>query len=260
MRLLSQFARVYTYERSGYGRSRLPGKEHESTNLPTVPNRAEELTRLLDVAKIHPPWVLVGHSYGGNLVREVLTRHGSGKVKGLVIFDSGAERSPLPPNWTTLLGNATYQEVVGLEKNRVLSDAEWELVNGDDRKNGETAELEGNIQKEGVDELNKRIAGKQLLRDGRLSVIFGNEAEDFRKILEWGVKEGNGTEEARAALSKRLEDMSEVDEASEKAHLTLSTNSRFIRAEGKAMTHNLQMIAPELIAREVRWVLSGIEE
>jgi pimeloyl-ACP methyl ester carboxylesterase len=132
---LSSNSRVYTYERAGYGHS------DASSFNPMIKSRCDELTALLEVTGVKPPWVLVGQSYGGNLVREFLVRHGSLKVKGLVIVDCGIERTPLPPDWPTLLGDSTYQDVVGLEKHRVLSDKEWKLVFQDDAKNGATQAL-----------------------------------------------------------------------------------------------------------------------
>ncbi|KAF8849135.1 hypothetical protein BDZ45DRAFT_697803 [Acephala macrosclerotiorum] len=122
--------------------------------------------------------------------------HGKEKVVGMVVVDSAIVRTKLPDGWPTLLADASYFDVVGLEKNRVLSDEEW-------------ADLKSN------------------------------------------------DEEAREALRKRLEDMVEVDKKGQRAHLSLSSQSRFVYAEGHARTHNLQLVYPQLIAGEVRWVLEG---
>ena len=63
------------------------------------------------------------------------------------------------------------------------------------------------------------------------------------KALEFGVKEGNGTEEAREALVKRLEDMSVIDARGRE------------RIWGCARTHNVQRLDQELIVEEVKWIL-----
>lgn len=52
--------------------------------------------------------------------------------------------------------------------------------------------------------------------------------------------------------------MGQVDERGQRAHLGLSRQSRFIYAEGKAQTHNLRYVTPEVIRAEVFWVL-GLE-
>ena len=69
---------------------------------------------------------------------------------------------------------------------------------------------------------------------------------------------GHGTAEAREALRIRLEDLSEVEEKGQRAQLSLSSNNRFVKAEGEARTHNIQFVQPELIVQEVKWVLEAI--
>lgn len=57
-----------------------------------------------------------------------------------------------------------------------------------------------------------------------------------------GVERGNGTHTAREALLRRFNDMA------------LSSQSRFVRVPDEAKGHNVQLVEPELIAEEVRWV------
>jgi pimeloyl-ACP methyl ester carboxylesterase len=212
-RLISQFARVYSYDRAGYANSIAPGLHPlpASAQPPTASKRIEDLTKLLESAGIVPPWVIVGHSYGGVLVREFLLRHGKEKVLGMVIVDSAFTRTKLPDDWFTLLGDSTYQEVVGLDKNHCLTDEEYAQLQKEETLNQPTVALEEAEMPESTNSVNEQISGK-LLGDGRLSVIFANESVDFRKVYEWGVKHGNGTEAAREALRKRLENMGEIDE------------------------------------------------
>jgi pimeloyl-ACP methyl ester carboxylesterase len=143
-RLISQFARVYSYDRAGYANSKAEGSSPlpPSAEPPTATKRCEELTKLLEVAGVTPPWVLLGQSYGGVLVREFLSMHGKEKVVGMVIVDSSVERTKLPDDWPTLLGDASYGEVVGLEKNRVLTDEEWKQMKRDDEGNEVTVKAE----------------------------------------------------------------------------------------------------------------------
>jgi pimeloyl-ACP methyl ester carboxylesterase len=213
-RLISQFARVYSYDRAGYAHSITAGPDPlpASARPPTASKMVEELTKLLENAGVAPPWVIVGHSYGGILVREFLLRHGKEKVVGMVIVDSAITRTKLPDDWFTLLGDSTYQEVVGLDKNHCLTDEEYAQLQKEETSNQPTVVLEEAEMPESTNSVNQRISGKQLLGDGRLSVIFANESVDFRKVYEWGVKHGNGTEAAREALRKRLEYMGEIDE------------------------------------------------
>lgn len=84
-RFLSRFARVYSYERAGYYRS-----DPKQTTAPTARNIAADLRRLLQAAHVTPPFVLVGHSYGGVLVRQFLADYRE-EVAAMVKVDSTLE-------------------------------------------------------------------------------------------------------------------------------------------------------------------------
>jgi pimeloyl-ACP methyl ester carboxylesterase len=216
------------------------------------------LTKLLEKAGVDPPWIVVGHSYGGVLVREFLLVHGKEKVVGMVIVDSAVTRTKLPGSWPSLLGNSSYEAIVGFESNRVLSDEEWAAVKTDGEGSKETVKKEEKVMEESTKEINESIReGGQVLGNGRLSVVFCDESVDFGKILRFAVERRNGSEEARETLRIRLEDMSEIDERGQRAHLGMSSRGRFVRAEGVARTHNVQFVKPELVADEVKWVLEG---
>ena len=73
--------RVCSYDRAGLGRSdRRPSGARAETP-------AEELHALLRRAGVRPPLVLVGHSYGGLLVRVYEATY-RGQVRGLVLLDA----------------------------------------------------------------------------------------------------------------------------------------------------------------------------
>jgi pimeloyl-ACP methyl ester carboxylesterase len=77
-------ARTVVYERAGLGRS-TPGEEPRSAEV-----IARELHELLEVTGQPPPYVLVGHSYGGLLVR-VFARLYPDETSGLVLVDPATE-------------------------------------------------------------------------------------------------------------------------------------------------------------------------
>ena len=56
---VSQFAHVCSYDRAGYGWS------DESPKARTSVNIVEELHALLQAMDVKPPYILVGHSFGG---------------------------------------------------------------------------------------------------------------------------------------------------------------------------------------------------
>lgn len=81
---IAKFARVCSYDRAGYGGSD-PGP------MPRTSARiAEELHTLLQVAGEKPPYLLVGHSFGGYNVRVFHGKYPD-EVIGLVLVDSTQE-------------------------------------------------------------------------------------------------------------------------------------------------------------------------
>ena len=81
---VARFARVCSYDRAGDGWSELG--PHPRTFHQIV----YELHALLDKAGERPPYVLVGHSYGGWLVRLYQTTYPS-EVTGMVLIEAGAD-------------------------------------------------------------------------------------------------------------------------------------------------------------------------
>lgn len=78
---LRRYTRVCTYDRAGYGWSD-PGPSPRTTEQAVA-----ELRRLLDLAGEAPPFVLVGHSFGGFNMRYLAARW-PGDVSALVLVDS----------------------------------------------------------------------------------------------------------------------------------------------------------------------------
>jgi pimeloyl-ACP methyl ester carboxylesterase len=81
---VARFARVCSYDRAGYGWSD-PGPEPRTSS-----EIAKELKALLDAAGERPPYVIVGHSFGGFNIR-VFTSLYPGEVAGLVLVEGSHE-------------------------------------------------------------------------------------------------------------------------------------------------------------------------
>jgi pimeloyl-ACP methyl ester carboxylesterase len=77
---VSRFARTVTYDRGGLGWS------SPSRSDRTPSNNASELHHALTAAGIHPPYVLVGHSFGGMVMRRFALLYPS-EVTGVVLVD-----------------------------------------------------------------------------------------------------------------------------------------------------------------------------
>ena len=82
--LVARFTRVCSYDRAGYGWSE-PATEPRSAR-----QIAAELHSLLVYGSVPPPYVLVGHSFGGLVVRLFASLHPS-DTAGMVLVDSAHE-------------------------------------------------------------------------------------------------------------------------------------------------------------------------
>ncbi|MCC2959042.1 alpha/beta hydrolase [Massilia sp. IC2-278] len=82
---VAKSARAVTYSRAGHGQSE-PRPEARTIEQSTV-----ELEELIAGAKLAPPFVLVGHSYGALLMRSFAARHPD-QVAGMVLVDPSDER------------------------------------------------------------------------------------------------------------------------------------------------------------------------
>jgi pimeloyl-ACP methyl ester carboxylesterase len=76
--------KVVTYSRAGHGRS------EARPAVPTLASRTDELEQLIAAAGWTPPFVLVGHSYGGFLIRSYAARHPA-QIAGMVFVDPSDE-------------------------------------------------------------------------------------------------------------------------------------------------------------------------
>jgi pimeloyl-ACP methyl ester carboxylesterase len=108
---VAKFARVCSYDRAGYGGSDAGPEPRTSALI------AGELHALLERAGEKPPYILVGHSFGGYNVR-VFNGQFPNEVAALVLVDATQEDQYklLPPAWN-LIGGALL--------NHYQSQARW---------------------------------------------------------------------------------------------------------------------------------------
>ncbi|KGR77980.1 alpha/beta fold hydrolase [Ureibacillus manganicus] len=81
---LSKLSDVLVYDRAGLGKSETSSKPRTSSEM------VRELHELLDKVNIKPPYILVGHSFGGVNTRLYATEY-ENEVFGLVLVDSTPE-------------------------------------------------------------------------------------------------------------------------------------------------------------------------
>jgi pimeloyl-ACP methyl ester carboxylesterase len=104
---VGRFARAVAYDRAGIGLS-------ESDDRPPAPRHvAQQLHRLLAQLGLRPPYVLVGHSWGGPLIRMFAALF-PGEVAGMVYVD--------PTHLHTREQNIEYLVATGHSRDSALED------------------------------------------------------------------------------------------------------------------------------------------
>lgn len=88
---ISKRAKVLSYDRGSYGWSQSTKKYR------TALDHVEELKEILVKVDLAPPYLLVGHSYGGLIMRLFASMHPE-QVKGLILVDSVHENQYMPGN------------------------------------------------------------------------------------------------------------------------------------------------------------------
>jgi pimeloyl-ACP methyl ester carboxylesterase len=78
---VSEFTRVCSYDRAGQGRS------DPAPTPRTCQDMTDDLRRMLTRARIIPPYVLVGHSFGGMIARLYASLHPQ-EIAGMVLVDA----------------------------------------------------------------------------------------------------------------------------------------------------------------------------
>ena len=134
-RQISEFGRVYAYDRSGYG---------ASETSPLLPRTAEtlalELQHLMNTAEVKPPYVVVAHSFGGVIAREFLALHPA-NIAGMIFVEANSEFSykvrpeGLQEAFGGLQEHLNFNEIIKLEERHNLTPQEWAAVN--DERTGE---------------------------------------------------------------------------------------------------------------------------
>ena len=262
-RLLQPIIPVLSYDRSGLGLS------DEFSDEPTAVNIARELDTLLRTIELPPPYMLICHSYGGIISREfVELRQRDGRfddVTGIVFVDANQEKSIAlwpDPNNDALGKGLDWLSITGLADNHALSDSEWKAY----REEHETKKHQRTTKREMehyipsckvLGEKGQLARDPPLLKNYPISVLRGFPEVDLRKVLQAGIEAGNGTEDQRQQLKKKLDSYPVIHGEFQREILKLSNTYRYVEAQGCG--HSIHMVRPEAIIEEVNWVLQSLQ-
>jgi len=98
---VAKFTRVCAYDRPGTPVGEKPSRSDPVRQPTTAQDAAADLHALLHAAKEPSPYVMVGHSYGGLVVRLYASTY-PGDVSGLVLVDAlteGLQEAETPEQW-----------------------------------------------------------------------------------------------------------------------------------------------------------------
>ena len=245
---LGKTHRVYIYDRSGLGRSEPSKKPRSAENI------ASELESLLRAAGVQPPYVVLGHSYGGILIREFVARNLQ-DVKGLMLVDTNTERThiDMPAPWSDIFavgGDLSYFSMTRLDEENKLPQEEWQAIKDEGPKGEAASREEREYELPSADALAaRRQFDNCVLGDHPVTVLKANSILDYNRIYNAGVAAGNGTDGQRASMRAFIEKMP-IEEPLQREQLKLSRDSKWVYAAEYG--HNIQATAPVLVANELR--------
>jgi pimeloyl-ACP methyl ester carboxylesterase len=259
--------RLFLYDRSGLGYSETY-KEEAPRNAIAI---AKELDQLLKIMDLKPPYVLLTHSYGGIISREFahlrLNQLGhENDIVGWVFVDAAQERSvEWWPNadLRAMSDGIDSFEARKMEDTTVLTNEEWRFwrdLEASPRHVKTMAEEAEHYVTAGRELGKKRQLEMDppLLGDHPISVIRADMVRDMRNIYEAGLATGNGTPAQRERGKKFLEEWPKQDEINQRGILKISSNHHYVRALNSG--HNVQFTEPDVIAREVMWVMNNLQK
>jgi pimeloyl-ACP methyl ester carboxylesterase len=254
--LVSQHARIYTYDHAGIGRSSKSKAPRDAASI------AKQLSTLLAVTQIQPPYFLVAHTYGAITAREFFALQPE-TVAAMLFIDPTHEReiTEMPPPWESMfavLGNLDYFEVTRLNQEHKLLPEEWQAIKDDAGHNDDATDAEGNSEDLSYSALaKKRQIETQALGDRPVVVFKCNSLQDYSRIYDAGIKAGNGTEGQRAALREQMRLMSFKEEELQREILRLSSDSRFVYTADHG--NKVHVTNPQGIADEILRILAQIK-
>lgn len=262
LRLLRPHIRVYSYERSGYAKS------EPSPDSPSSSTIAHELALLLKHAQIQPPYIVVAHSWGGVLSRELLALQTT-DIAGMVFVEANQEHTLEILDWrqpalAVMQAGIDRISATGLAYTNKLTAEEWQTYRA--------TETATTFQEQAAREFAEYPNGFPILgQKGQLHrepplldrapvcVVKGDNRADLEKLFNAGLALGNGNATERATYLKILESWDEKDRALQSETLTLSDTCHYIEAP-KSAGHNVHLTHPEVIVEAVNWVLARLKE
>ena len=261
---VARFARVCSYDRAGIGWSDLGPRPR------TMHQIVWELHALLEKAGERPPYVLVGHSYGGLLVRLYASTYPA-DVTGMVLEESADERGAftmVDGKGVPLVDTAKGEPIAPVKTSGPLRESDFPP--GRIRNLIEQAAREGpaHATESPYDKLPSEAQRMRTWALGRFKTYAANDnpfaAEELAALLaERKKKEHPLGDMPLTVLSRGLpEDASPGGKAGEDAHNRFQADNVRLSSVGKQVIakhsrHHICIDEPELEASAIRDILDA---
>jgi hypothetical protein len=181
----------------------------------------------------------------------------------MVFVDANSEKNPGADKWPlpyfeAVKANVDYMAVTELAVDCVLSRGEVGIVMkrlAEPREQATTAAEQKGYPGDPPVLAVKKHFKKKILGNRLISVIRADTLRDFQRLYDAGVTLGNGTEEEKEKSREFFVSFTVDDQKNQEDILTLSIVNHYVRVTSG---HNVQVVQPDLIAEEVRWVLDRV--
>ncbi|OCT46101.1 alpha/beta hydrolase fold family protein [Cladophialophora carrionii] len=270
---LSRFVRTLFYDRAGYDRSTLPSNGESLT----AHNTAHDLDALLEKIGVSPPYILVGHSYGGIPLREFLhlqlTKHRPpfsplAVIAGVVLYDTGTEVAfalfPRIPSadLVAVTKDVDWEGLTHLRQESGMTDDEWDYaIEAGLRTATKLATKRQDTHASARSLAERRQFENHTYRSGNVVVIRCNSVRDYQRMYDEGVRLGGGTEEERRGATKFIEDCSLHTYTMVKAQVDLvDQHGNALYRELMDWGHDSPFRNPDLVGDAVKWVLDELRK
>jgi pimeloyl-ACP methyl ester carboxylesterase len=270
---LSGFVRTLFYDRAGYDRSTLPSN---TVGPLTAQGAAHDLDALLEKIDVRPPYILMGHSYGGIPLREFLhlqlTKHPSASpladIAGVVLYDTATEVvlalfSRVPSaDLVAVSRDVDWEELTNLREESGMTDDEWTRALEAGQRTAQKLAEKGEDTHGSARSLAER---KQLethaYRGGNVAVIRCNSTRDYQMMYDEGVRLGGGSEEERKGARKFIDDWSLYTYGLVKVQVDLvDGHGSALYRELMDWGHDSPFRKPELAGDAIKWVLNELRK
>ena len=262
IRLLQPYMRVLIYDRAGLGKS------EPSRLRPNMSNILHELDQLLAVTHIGPPYLIVAHSWGGVLARQLIAQSTLSDFSGLVLVDANHERTLQVLDWRVFMdwvktGGVDFGLALKMEDRYQLLPEEWNEYQQDaarpehiEQSKKEYAEYALSFRLLASNDILHR--DEPLFGASPVGILVGTNGRDLSMLYNAAISRNHGTPDEVAYFGKWVTEFGDIDFRLQSESTKLSTNFAVIQGPENS-GHDVHVTEPAAVAELVKSILKSTE-